>query len=121
MGARVDADGDGRVRVRGARLRAAGDVDLVLALAGYNNSWNPSTAAQESRWVLPRLWRILRSHRAGMQTDGFVIVDGRPMFRQPDGTLRPIVLTMAAALLVANVIALTIPRPAGFVGSVADE
>lgn len=38
-----------------------------------------------------------------------------------DGTLRPIVLTMAAALLVANVIALTIPRPAGFVGSVADE
>ena len=36
-----------------------------------------------------------------------------------DGTLRPIVYTMATAAITANLIALTIPAPRGFVGDEA--
>jgi lysophospholipase L1-like esterase len=74
--------------------------DLVLVLAGYNNSWNPATADPRGdrggRWfdrlVLPRLWKLLTaSPPATSRAHGEVVLEGDvPFVVQEDGTRIPI-------------------------------
>ncbi len=69
--------------------------DLVLVLAGFNNSWNPAQVEDGGLWdalVIPRLVKLLTAGNQGFQeAPGTVVLEGdQPFVLQEDGTRMPI-------------------------------
>lgn len=67
---------------------ARGRPELVLLLAGYNNSWNPESRSRRVRFQLLRLWRVLQSggERA---PSAFFLKDTQPYLQTEQGP-RPV-------------------------------
>jgi hypothetical protein len=71
--------------------------DLVLVLAGFNNSWNPAqmdAAAGDGGlvWILPRLLRLLllSSKPPALPAERVILIDGEPFALDASGRKIPI-------------------------------